>query len=410
MAAGKVLEASRMALDQLRVNAFRSSLTILGLVVGVATVLAMSSIIVGIRSSVLAEMERAGPNNFTVFRFNVSSVTLTGEPPEGFDNPPITVDEVELIRSLDRVEATVAGVDFSRTISVPGYELEGINIMGRDVGWLRFSGGDIVRGTDIGPADVRGSRQVAILTTKLAERLFPALDPIGRRVRIAGSPFTVVGIYQPPPNIFASIDPSYAIVPYTSALKHLGASRRDLSILVVPADDASPDDAIDQLTTALRVHRGLRPAEANTFAVVKQAELAETFDRFTLVFFLVMIVLSSIGLMVGGIGVIAVMMISVTERTREIGVRMAVGATRREILSQFLIEAATLTVAGAAFGLALGIAFAWAFRGLTPIPATIPPWAVVASLAVAAVAGIAFGLYPAWRAARMDPVVALRHE
>jgi putative ABC transport system permease protein len=168
--------------------------------------------------------------------------------------------------------------------------------------------------------------------------------------------------------------------------------------------------AQDQVIAALRGKRGIRPSEENNFAVVTQDKLLEVFNKVTGGFFLVMLALSSVGLLVGGVGVVAIMMISVTERTREIGVRKALGATRREIMFQFLVEAATLTLLGGAIGMGLGGAIAWLVERYSPIPAAVPLWSVATALVASAVTGIFFGLYPANRAARLDPVEALRWE
>jgi putative ABC transport system permease protein len=183
-----------------------------------------------------------------------------------------------------------------------------------------------------------------------------------------------------------------------------------LRALIVTADGSTQEQAMDQVVATMRGMRGLRPVDANDFAIIRQEEILDTFNRITAVFFIVMLGLSSVALLVGGVGVIAIMMISVTERTREIGVRKALGARRGEILWQFLFEASTLTVVGATVGMLLGGGAAWLVRSLTPIPATVQPGAVLAALAMAAIAGVVFGLVPAWRAARMDPVEALRYE
>jgi putative ABC transport system permease protein len=179
---------------------------------------------------------------------------------------------------------------------------------------------------------------------------------------------------------------------------------------VVTAHHATQAEAMDDVITLLRTRRGLTPATDNNFAVVRQDQLIEVFNRFTAAFFVIMIALSSVALMVGGVGVIAIMMIAVTERTREIGIRKAIGATRREILWQFLFESATLTVIGSAIGMALGGGAAAILAAVSPIPARVPIPAIVAALTMAAVAGIVFGLWPAMRAARLDPVEALRYE
>ena len=183
-----------------------------------------------------------------------------------------------------------------------------------------------------------------------------------------------------------------------------------LMVMVKPDDTTSVAVAQDRVITALRVKRGLKPAQDNNFGVVTQDKMLEVYNQVTSGFFLVMLALSSVGLLVGGVGVVAIMMISVTERTREIGVRKALGATKREIMFQFLIEASTLTVLGGTIGMLMGGAIAWAVNYFTPIPATVPLWSVITALVASAVTGIFFGLYPASQAAKLDPVEALRYE
>jgi putative ABC transport system permease protein len=178
----------------------------------------------------------------------------------------------------------------------------------------------------------------------------------------------------------------------------------------VTAADATQDEAMDQVITLLRTSRGLTASQPNNFAVMRQEQMIETFNRFTGVFFVVMLALSSVALMVGGVGVVAIMMIAVTERTREIGIRKAIGATRREILWQFLFEAVTVTVIGGVIGMIVGGGIAFLVASLTPIQASVPLESVLAAIGMAVTAGILFGIWPAWRAARMDPVVALRRE
>jgi putative ABC transport system permease protein len=211
-------------------------------------------------------------------------------------------------------------------------------------------------------------------------------------------------------NVFANLIKYGALMPYTSGLKYLELDQEMLGIFTVTAGQATQEQAMDQVTARMRVLRGLRPVDTNNFVLIRQEEMAKTFTRVTNVFFLVMIALSSVALMVGGVGVVAIMMIAVTERTREIGVRKALGATRHEILWQFLFESATVTFIGGAIGMVIGGAIALAINLATPLPAYVPLGAILAALAMAVVAGIAFGMWPAWRAARLDPVVALRYE
>lgn len=403
-------EGAVLAIDQLRANKFRSGLTVLGIVVGVATVMAMSAMIQGIRSTVMDELSAAGPMNFYVARYNFNDAQFINDGPPWGDNPKITVDEAQLIERLPAVRNTIVGIDLNREMTVGRQRLSSVSIYARDDGWSQFTTGTIVNGHDILPSDVRASNRVVVLTSDLAESLFGLLDPVGRTVRIGNEPFQVIGIFQPSNNIFSALVGRYAVTPYTTAIKHLNAWDGMLGVFVVTAPNAPQETAMDQVITTLRTARRLRPADPNNFAVMAQEEMMETFNRVTGVFFMVMLALSSVALMVGGVGVIAIMMIAVTERTREIGIRKAIGATRREILWQFLFESVTVTFIGAAIGMALGGLAAFLVATFTPIPASVPFTSIVAALTMACIAGIAFGLWPAWRAARMDPVVALRYE
>jgi len=255
-----------------------------------------------------------------------------------------------------------------------------------------------------------------VLSSDLATELFGQRDPIGRRVGVESpfrsirEDFTVIGVFEPEANVFAEAAPHWAIFPHTSATKRLDAPDSQAQILIVPADSVNVAQVKDRVVGLLRGLRGLGPREESNFALLESAQLLALFDRLTGVFFLVMIALSSVALMVGGVGVIGIMLIAVTERTREIGIRKAVGATRREILWQFLVEATVLTVLGGAIGMAIGAAAAKLIEARTPLPASVPLWSVVAALAAAAVTGVLCGLVPAYRAARLDPVAAIRFE
>ncbi len=408
----QIREAVYIAFEQLRANKFRSAMTILGIVVGVATVMTMSAAIAGIRGEAMAGIEAAGPKNFIVGRYNFVEIQINEHGPPWGDNPKVTAREAERIRELSHVRTAVAEVvNGSGSITGPrGGDPVNTAIAGESEGWDEFTIGTFTAGHNFLRSDVTASRAVVVLTKKLSESLFGSLDPIGRTVRIEGWPFTVIGVYQTEGNLFGDGGNEFAAVPYTAALKQLKFWDGMLRVLVVTADGSTQAEAMDQVTGTVRGMRGLRPAEPNNFALIRQEQVLETFNKITGVFFIVMIGLSSVALLVGGVGVIAIMMISVTERTREIGVRKALGARRREILWQFLFEASTLTLAGALVGMLLGGIAAWLIRTLTPIPAEVQPGAVVAATIMAAIAGVFFGLFPAWRASRMDPVVALRYE
>jgi putative ABC transport system permease protein len=406
-------EGVQIALDALRSNKVRALLTILGIVIGVATVMAMAAMIAGVRSSITGELEALGPKNFIIERWDQTQLRFvsdgTGRPPwEG--KPVITMAEADQIRALPSIRSVAASVSVTGDLRHAGRSVPNVMIIGRGYQWPDYARGDFLYGRNFTAAEERASSPVAVLSDKAAEALFPGLDPVGRQVRLGGQPFVVAGVYRQAANMFSGVQPPWVAVPPTTALKRLRAHEDFLSLLVVPTASATQQQAMDDVTATLRTSRGLRPAEENNFALIRQEAFMEMFDRLTGVFFIVMLILSSIGLMVGGVGVVAIMMISVTERTREIGVRKALGATRREILWQFLVESMTVTTIGGAIGLLLGGGGALLLAATTPIPAVVPLWAVVAALLVSAVTGIGFGMIPASKAARMDPVEALRYE
>jgi putative ABC transport system permease protein len=244
----------------------------------------------------------------------------------------------------------------------------------------------------------------------MAERLFGEADPLDREVQFNGKPFRVIGVYKDNASFLSGGDRPKAVMPVMSAVRHLRARMSNIGLAVKPRVGVDRDVMIDQVTATLRGVRGQRPAEESSFAIITQDKLLDTYNSIFGVFFLVMIALSAVGLLVGGVGVVAIMMISVTERTREIGVRKALGATRATILWQFLVEAITLTGIGVTIGLVFGWLGALGIRAATPIAASVPPLAVVAALAASVITGVLFGMLPALRASRLDPVVALRHE
>jgi len=231
-----------------------------------------------------------------------------------------------------------------------------------------------------------------------------------KTIDIGGVPFQVIGIYHYKASFLAGGNKPRAIVPIESARKNLKASWADIGIAVIPATGVTRAEAIDDVIAAMRARHGLRPAADNDFAIITQDQLFEVYNKIFGAFFLVMVVLSAVGLIVGGVGVVAIMMISVTERTREIGVRKALGATRGTILWQFLVEAVTLTGIGAIIGLVFGALVAFLIKEMTPVAASVPPLAVVAALLTSCVTGILFGMLPAAKAAKLDPVTALRYE
>jgi putative ABC transport system permease protein len=417
MRLGLFLEGIRIGLGAIRANVVRSGLTVLGVAIGVAVVVTIASLVTGIRSVIVEGVEVAGPSNLIVTRFDFTNVRLTADGsgrPAWWRNPEITAREANALAALPGVHEALYSFDFTSALSWDGERLNNVLTRAISSGWPAYSVGRFAAGRDFTEAELREARPVIVLSRPLAERLFGQVEPVGKHVRVRSgggtARFRVVGVFAVEENIFSAPQPYWALLPWTSATRTLNASGWQAQVLVVPREDADPSLVQDDLIGTLRGMRGLNPRDENDFAVLRSEQFLEFFDRITGVFFLVMIALSSVALMVGGVGVIGIMLIAVTERTREIGVRKALGATRKEILWQFLVEAAALTTVGGAAGLLIGAAGAWSVERWTPIPAEIPLWSVLAALAMAAMTGVLFGLFPAIRASRMAPVEALRHE
>ncbi|HEX9692204.1 MAG TPA: ABC transporter permease [Gemmatimonadales bacterium] len=413
MALTSLGEGVGIALSSINANKARAALTILGVAIGVMVVMVIGSMITGINRGVEDIFNQLGPRTFFVFRHFQGGIQIS----DGSDErspwrrkPPLTTEEGERLRELSTVSIVVEDEGTRGPVEYGSRELSSTSIRGNGVQWPLVGGGDIHPGRSFTNLEYHANSRVAVINAKMSEELFTNLDPIGKRIKVNGVPFEVIGVFNPPPDIFGEGNQPQVVIPHTTFTKHMDYFRGWLAYLVLPREDVLVADAIDEVTAAMRSIRGLRPVEENTFDVVTQDRMLDTWNQVTGMFFLVMIALSSVGLMVGGVGVVAIMMISVTERTREIGVRKALGAKRREILWQFLVEAATLTLVGGAIGMLLGAGISAVINFATPLPAKVPLMSVLAALGMSILTGVAFGLYPAARAARLDPVEALRYE
>ena len=406
-------EGVTIALDSIRANKVRAGLTILGIAVGVFVVVVISAAIHGINASVAKDFESTGPTTFFVSRFPISFEACDGteDTCKWFRNPRLTLADVEAIEQLSSVRTAGARLDTSRPASYKDKRSARVQISGFTGNWQQIDGGgDIYPGRNFTPAEAATGERVVIVNDQLATQLFGESDPMDKTIDLGGAPFKVLGVYHYQASFLSGGNQPRAIIPIEAARKHLKTNFADIGLAVIPAATATRAEAIDDVIATMRARHGLRPSVDNDFAIITQDQLFDVYNKIFGAFFLVMVVLSAVGLIVGGVGVVAIMMISVTERTREIGVRKALGATRGTILWQFLVEAVTLTGIGAVIGLVLGTLVAFAIAKLTPIAASVPPLAVVAALLTSCFTGVLFGMLPAAKAAKLDPVAALRYE
>ena len=415
---GQTLESVVIAFEAIRANRVRAGLTIGGVAIGVFVVVAMSAAVHGVTRSFQQDVDALGATTFQVMRretIGPRACDGTDETCPDRRNPPITPEEAEYIRGLPGIRSVAEVWGGQKPFRYRDNQIASVGYDAVSAEWLETDAGDISPGRNFTAQENASAARVVIVNDTLKARLFGDSDPIGKTVTIGGQPFTVIGVYHTKGGFLKQLNgrgPNNprGVLPIGTARRHLDLWRRGVMLRVKPRDGVSTGDAMDEVTAALRGRRGLRPSAPNNFGLITSDRLTETFDKLFGTIFVVGLSLSGVGLLVGGVGVVAIMMISVTERTREIGVRKALGATRATILFQFLVEAATLTSIGAGLGLLLGAGAAFLIRSATSIPAAVPGSAVAAALVASALTGVLFGMLPALKASRLDPVDALRYE
>ena len=420
-------ETAAMAFDTLRSNKMRSALTVLGVVIGVTSIVGMTSLIRGFDSSLRASINSLGPNTIFVQKAGIGSFSSGASFIELMRRPNITADDMAAIQ---RLGTTVGMVDIWLGGGGPGSQ-ESIQrvfykgertlplpILGTTERYVDINFAKMYAGRAFTQQEVQRTRQVAVVGWNVYLALFQkrGLDPIGKQVRIGALEYTVIGVVETRPSPLPGAD-DFAIVPYTAFRKQFGNEKRQTGpfgipsmVAVLPKEGVTREAAMQEVETIMRIRHGLTADKPNDFDLVTSDAILAVWDQISAAILLSLVVISSIALMVGGIGVMAIMTISVTERTREIGVRKAIGARRREILVQFLIEAAVLTSVGGILGVLMGSAIGLIVNVFSGFPVSLPWWSFALGLGFSATIGIFFGMLPAWRASRLDPIEALRYE
>lgn len=413
LSAGAIAENVRIALSALLSNKLRSSLTILGVVIGVATVMAMSAIVAGIRDQIVHTIEVAGPTTFYVLKiFSQTPLNPDMLPAYVRIRPDLTEREAERIASLPEVGYAALWAQVLSRVEYEGVRTQNIAVFGADDGYPLIQGGELASGRWFTHAETTAGAAVVVLQENSALKVFGREPAVGKWVHVGGRPMQVIGVWIEPANIFAPPGQAVgAILPYRTLQRQFTIDKTNaLWIPVKPHEGVSVADAQAAVTMALRDMRRLRPSNPSSFDLVTQDQILSTFNNISSVFFLVLITLSGVALLVGGIGVMAIMTVSVTSRTKEIGVRKALGATRSDILLQFLVEASTLTGIGGVIGVAFGLVLGQLSSRVLGVDAPVPVLLTAIAVAVSTIIGVVFGMIPARRASRLDPIEALRHE
>lgn len=412
----KLLSAFRnntmLAFDTIRAHKLRSFLTMLGVIIGTGTIIAVGSILTGFDGAVTNVFKSFGPNSVVVSReaaFRTSDLT-----PEERARKQFTYENIEAIRqectACARVSAFAWPNNHNPIVSkYKGNAIYQTQLRGVEESYAQTGQIDMEQGRFFTEYEARHHAPVAAIGADIKKGLFGMENPVGKLITVDGKQFEVIGAMRRPTASFFDSSDNRVFVPFLS-FKKTYPNAQEMAASITASDGMLPV-ALDQIRTILRIQRHVRPNKPDNFALQTAEQMVEQFRQITSMTFLVMIVLSSIGLLVGGIGVMNIMLVSVTERTREIGIRKAVGARRQDITIQFLLEASVLTGLGGIMGLALGWLIASASKLVfTSLPITVPAWAAISGIVVSVGVGLFFGIWPANKAAKLDPVQALRYE
>jgi putative ABC transport system permease protein len=400
-----------LALQTIRTHKLRAFLTVLGVIIGTGTIIGVAAILAGFDASVTAILRSFGPNAIIVFKFPVGPRTSRLSPEERIRKDLNYQNAVEIRERCPSVEDVSAmmfapGMNNAR---FKGNDVYDVNLMGVEEAYARGGQVDLHLGRFFTDEEGRRRMPVAVIGQDIEKGLYANVDPIGKTILVDGHEFQVIGtMLRPAASFFGDTD-TRILVPFGDVQK-MYPNAREMAIVVTAAEGKLPQ-AMDEVRTVLRIDRHVPYSKPDNFALSTAEQMVEDFRQITAMTFLVMVVLSSIGLLVGGIGVMNIMLVSVTERTYEIGIRKAVGARRSDVLIQFLIEASALTGLGGIAGVIFGWTLSLLSRLIFPsVPASVPAWAAGLGIAVSVGVGLFFGMWPANKAARLDPVVALRYE
>jgi putative ABC transport system permease protein len=405
----QILESIKLALGSIWANKLRSLLTLLGNIVAVSSIITVVSLIQGMNATVSnAVVSDLGADTFTIDRMGVT--TSEEDVERARNNPRIVIEEAQAIKRFsDNIQSVMAQAATSAPIAFGNEEIESVRIQGVTGDYQAFSTFSAEQGRLISATEIERSRPVALLGWEVADRLFGGADPLDKIVRIRGVHFRVVGVSEKKGAIFGNSMDSFAVIPLGQFRKLFG-SRQSLQVMVKPRTADLVQAAKDDARVALRVKRRLEPAEPDNFGIVSSDSVLDIYNQATAGIFAVLVGVVALSLVVGGIVIMNIMLMVVSERTREIGLRKALGAKRRDIMSQVLTESITLSLTGGIVGVALGALAAAGIAAATPLPASVQPWSVAIGVFITGFVGLFFGWYPARRAAMLDPIEALRRE